>query len=126
MGPFQFIPSSWRIFGVDGNGGGFADPNNVFDPHRDDKVIDPLVETPLDVGHHHHRIQRLIDAQSWFKDLREERTFARLRRGESVRGFGLDARRQITPVVFRHFAACAGETPSADSARVQPMYRARG
>ena len=31
VGPFQFIPSSWRIFGVDGNNDGVADPNNVFD-----------------------------------------------------------------------------------------------
>lgn len=31
VGPFQFIPSSWRIFGGDANGDGVADPNNVFD-----------------------------------------------------------------------------------------------
>ena len=31
VGPFQFIPSSWAIFGKDGNGDGFADPNNIYD-----------------------------------------------------------------------------------------------
>ena len=31
VGPFQFIPGSWRIFGGDGNNDGAADPNNVFD-----------------------------------------------------------------------------------------------
>ena len=31
VGPFQFIPSSWRIFGGDGNGDGVADPNNILD-----------------------------------------------------------------------------------------------
>lgn len=31
VGPMQFIPSSWQIYGVDGNGDGIADPNNVFD-----------------------------------------------------------------------------------------------
>jgi len=31
VGPFQFIPSSWAIFGVDGNGDGIKDPHNVFD-----------------------------------------------------------------------------------------------
>ena len=31
VGPFQFIPSSWRIFGTDGNGDGTADPNNIYD-----------------------------------------------------------------------------------------------
>ncbi len=31
VGPFQFIPSSWRIFGSDGNGDGIADPHNVYD-----------------------------------------------------------------------------------------------
>ncbi len=31
VGPFQFIPSSWRIFGGDGNGDGIADPHNVHD-----------------------------------------------------------------------------------------------
>ena len=31
VGPFQFIPSSWAIFGVDGNNDGIADPNNIHD-----------------------------------------------------------------------------------------------
>jgi len=31
VGPMQFIPSSWQIYGQDGNGDGRADPNNVFD-----------------------------------------------------------------------------------------------
>ena len=31
VGPFQFIPSSWAIFGQDGNADGIRDPNNVHD-----------------------------------------------------------------------------------------------
>jgi membrane-bound lytic murein transglycosylase B len=31
QGPMQFIPSSWAVWGVDGNGDGQADPQNVFD-----------------------------------------------------------------------------------------------
>lgn len=31
VGPFQFIPSSWQIYGADANGDGKADPNNAFD-----------------------------------------------------------------------------------------------
>lgn len=31
VGPFQFIPSSWQIFGVDGNDDDNTNPNNVFD-----------------------------------------------------------------------------------------------
>lgn len=31
VGPFQFIPSSWRIFGRDANADGRADPHNLFD-----------------------------------------------------------------------------------------------
>ncbi len=31
VGPFQFIPGSWRIFGGDGDNDGIADPNNVHD-----------------------------------------------------------------------------------------------
>jgi len=31
MGPAQFIPSSFWIFGVDGDGDGVADPNNLTD-----------------------------------------------------------------------------------------------
>jgi hypothetical protein len=31
VGPMQFIPSSWRLFGQDGNGDGVLDPHNTFD-----------------------------------------------------------------------------------------------
>jgi membrane-bound lytic murein transglycosylase B len=31
VGPMQFIPSSWRRWGADGNGDGIADPNNISD-----------------------------------------------------------------------------------------------
>lgn len=31
VGPMQFIPASWRAFGVDGNGDGVANPNNIYD-----------------------------------------------------------------------------------------------
>jgi hypothetical protein len=31
VGPMQFIPSSWRTWGVDGNGDGVANPNNIYD-----------------------------------------------------------------------------------------------
>jgi len=31
VGPMQFIPSTWAIWGVDANGDGKADPNNIFD-----------------------------------------------------------------------------------------------
>lgn len=31
VGPMQFIPTSWEIFGQDGNSDGLEDPHNVFD-----------------------------------------------------------------------------------------------
>jgi membrane-bound lytic murein transglycosylase B len=31
VGPMQFIPSTWRALGLDGNGDGRADPQNVYD-----------------------------------------------------------------------------------------------
>jgi membrane-bound lytic murein transglycosylase B len=31
VGPMQFIPTTWRTLGRDGNGDGVADPNNLFD-----------------------------------------------------------------------------------------------
>ncbi|MER7052441.1 lytic transglycosylase domain-containing protein [Streptomyces sp. NPDC000351] len=31
VGPMQFLPSTWARWGVDGNGDGRSDPNNVFD-----------------------------------------------------------------------------------------------
>lgn len=31
VGPMQFIPGTWRLWGADGNGDGIADPQNVHD-----------------------------------------------------------------------------------------------
>lgn len=31
MGPFQFIPETWRLFGVDANGDGRVSPDNIDD-----------------------------------------------------------------------------------------------
>ncbi len=31
VGPMQFIPSSWQIYGQDGNGDGVRDPHNIYD-----------------------------------------------------------------------------------------------
>lgn len=31
VGPTQFLPSTWRVFGRDGNGDGRADPQNLYD-----------------------------------------------------------------------------------------------
>jgi membrane-bound lytic murein transglycosylase B len=31
VGPMQFIPSSWAVYGEDADGSGFDDPNNVYD-----------------------------------------------------------------------------------------------
>ncbi|MFF2848110.1 lytic transglycosylase domain-containing protein [Streptomyces sp. NPDC058001] len=31
VGPMQFLPSTWRRWGADGNGDGRANPNNIFD-----------------------------------------------------------------------------------------------
>ncbi|MFE0465434.1 lytic transglycosylase domain-containing protein, partial [Kitasatospora sp. NPDC058965] len=31
VGPMQFIPSTWAVWGADGNGDGRADPNNIWD-----------------------------------------------------------------------------------------------
>ena len=31
VGPMQFIPSTWALYGVDANGDGIADPFNIFD-----------------------------------------------------------------------------------------------
>ncbi len=31
VGPMQFLPGSWRLYGRDGNGDGVRDPHNVFD-----------------------------------------------------------------------------------------------
>jgi membrane-bound lytic murein transglycosylase B len=31
VGPMQFIPSTWRTWGADGNGDGVSDPNNMYD-----------------------------------------------------------------------------------------------
>jgi hypothetical protein len=34
VGPMQFIPGTWAVYGADGNGDGVKDPHNVFDAAR--------------------------------------------------------------------------------------------
>ena len=34
IGPFQFIPGTWRMFAKDGNGDGVSDPHNLYDAAR--------------------------------------------------------------------------------------------
>jgi membrane-bound lytic murein transglycosylase B len=34
VGPMQFIPATWRIWGADGNGDGVKDPQNIEDAAR--------------------------------------------------------------------------------------------
>lgn len=34
VGPLQFLPATWRSYGLDGNADGIVDPNNMFDAAR--------------------------------------------------------------------------------------------
>jgi membrane-bound lytic murein transglycosylase B len=34
VGPMQFIPSTWALYGIDGNADGRVDPNNIYDAAR--------------------------------------------------------------------------------------------
>ena len=66
VGPFQFIPSSWRIFGADGNDDGVADPHNVYDAigamrrHLcpDGHIVD--IEAAIFSYNHSHEYVRLV------------------------------------------------------------------
>ena len=46
---------------------------------RGDQVVHRASRDPVDVGLHHHRIQRLVDPAPRLKDDREERSLAQLR-----------------------------------------------
>jgi len=49
MGPLQFIPTTWRELGRDGNGDGVADPDNLYDAGLT-AVAHLCVRTPGDYG----------------------------------------------------------------------------
>ena len=49
------------------------------DAEGSDQVVDGPGGDPADVGLHHHRIQRLVDAAAWFEDDRKERPLPQLR-----------------------------------------------
>ena len=55
---------------------GLGDPR--VDAQGGDEVVDRAGRHPVDVGLHHHRVQRLVDAAPWLEDRREERSFAQL------------------------------------------------
>src|SRR3954451_4395298 len=62
-----------------------ADPRHLrlrdarVDAQRGDQVVDAAGRHAADVGLHHHRIQRLVDAAAGFEDDREERPLPQLR-----------------------------------------------
>lgn len=69
VGPFQFIPSSWRIFGGDGNADGVADPNNVLDavPAMRRHLCPEGRVTDLDAAIHayNHSDEYVADVLAW-------------------------------------------------------------
>ncbi len=50
VGPLQFLPATWTEFGVDGNGDGVADPNNLWDAAAGaaNRLCDASVDSDLD------------------------------------------------------------------------------
>ncbi len=52
VGPMQFIPTSWVLFGVDGNGDGLADPRNYYDAAlaAGEHLCRPGYDTGTDAG----------------------------------------------------------------------------
>ncbi len=62
--------------GADPRDLGLGDPR--VDAHRLDQVVDTAGGDALDVGLHHHRIQRLVDAAAGLEDHRKERPLAEL------------------------------------------------
>src|SRR3954452_2160254 len=72
-----------------------ADPGHLrlgdprVDAQRGDQVVDAAGRDAADVGLHHHRIQRLVDAAAGFEDDREERPLPQLRDAQlHVTGLG--------------------------------------
>ncbi|WP_254705467.1 lytic transglycosylase domain-containing protein [Streptomyces vilmorinianum] len=74
VGPMQFIPSTWAVWGADGNGDGRADPHNVYDAAlaagrylcaggRD--LSDPYDLDRAILGYNHSR-EYLHVVMSWF------------------------------------------------------------
>jgi len=55
---------------------GLADPR--VGAERDDEIIHAARGDSVDVGLHHHRVQRLVDASTGLEDRREERALAQL------------------------------------------------
>ncbi|MFJ1645141.1 lytic transglycosylase domain-containing protein [Streptomyces sp. NPDC088258] len=75
VGPMQFIPSTWKTWGQDGNGDGRSDPNNIFDAalaaayylcagERDLSVEEDLHKAIL--GYNHSR-EYLNTVLTWFQ-----------------------------------------------------------
>lgn len=75
VGPMQFIPSTWKTWGKDGNGDGRSDPNNIFDAalaaayylcagERDLSVEEDLHKAIL--GYNHSR-EYLNTVLTWFQ-----------------------------------------------------------
>lgn len=78
IGPMQFLPSSWSVWGADGNGDGAADPENIYDASlaagrylcaggRDLATADGLRSAILSYNHS----QRYLDiVLLWIEDYR--------------------------------------------------------
>ncbi|MEV6177730.1 lytic transglycosylase domain-containing protein [Streptomyces sp. NPDC052016] len=74
VGPMQFIPSTWAVWGADGNGDGRADPNNVHDAalaagrylcSGDRDLSDPADLDRAILGYNHSRAY-LRTVRAWY------------------------------------------------------------
>lgn len=77
LGPMQFLPSTWRRYGADGNGDDVNDPHNIYDASKGAALYLCAVAKEIDSGDLNLRLRSYNDSQTYVNKVMDGAAYLR-------------------------------------------------